>query len=234
MKDKTHLKAGGLVFEPRAFAAAHAMAGSTRFEPAPFHEGRKYLIHHPGSQGQVPQCAGEMLQRIMEAHDWKLYESMPEGPKYDPAAMYKEAKKFDGMPDVEGTTFDGIVSGAQSLGMIPEHFELKYFNTWKGYQLALHRSYTETCMLGFQITEGYRQASRRTGMIKTGGRYDERLGGHAVVGCTYDEQDTAGSQTAWGDFGWRGLGFVRVPKAWFIKHLMYGASLYDPKRGIYV
>jgi len=203
------------------------------FTPATWNDARALMSVYPGNQGSVPMCAGEMVDMFYRALYWKKTGKKPADNVLNPRVMYDEAKRIDGNRS-HGTSFTSVWKAAQNLSMIPETWHLEFWRTVEDCKRAQHRAYTGTCLLGLNITEGWRRINPRNGRIATGGEYDRALGGHAVLAGYYDEDGLHGCQTAWGKIGWASMGFVSYSEDWLKDHLLVGASVWDTVKGIYL
>lgn len=147
----------------------------------------------------VHNCAAYATSGIQEAMNWW---KTGKRASVDPQPLYDEAKRLDGEPGKDnGTTLEQIIKAALNLDLLvdTEIFDIK---NGLEFRYAMHK--LPLVLLGLNITEGWNNAGK-DGIIPTGGN---TLGGHAVVGCYYD-QDGIWITNSWGPtWGKDGRGFI--------------------------
>ena len=176
-------------------------------------------------QGSSPTCAAQSMAQLIELHHWKIKHNVIQ---IDAHAIYNRAKKIDGMPKEEGTTLQAVYLAAKELEFLPPEscaFRLETLQDVLGAIAEFN-----CCLLGFDITEDWLDASPYDGFIPT--NKNKKLGGHAVLGAAYfyygaDESRWIGFQNSWG-LDWGAKGFGRMKLTQFYEQFFDGLAVYIP------
>lgn len=160
------------------------------------------------NQDNTPHCAGFSTAGYIEMKMWKE-RHYPE--QFDGDAIYHEAKKIDGQPNVAGTWLRPAAQAAINLGLIDG--EIKNIGRNRDdIKCAIHSNWA--CVAGFEITNEWNMVNGY-GIIKNLGNKARLIGGHAVLICGYcDEgvyiQNSWG--TRWGLWGFALLSWEQVDR----------------------
>jgi len=210
--NKTNFEAGGCVLEDIPLGADVVLAADKFLAPRKI-DSRDMLLTS-SNQGQTPHCVGYSTAGYCEFIHWKI-QHYPE--QIDGDAIYAEAKKLDGSPNINGTWPKFGVEAAINLNLIKG--KGKYIpSTRKDIQFALHQY--GVCIAGLMITTEWNQVEKKTGMIIDLGNQAVKRGGHAILLCGYDDQGVY-IQNSWGtEWGLYGFGMLRWSQ--FDKQFMNG------------
>lgn len=212
---RTYYKAGGLLVAKPDLTLATSV--STEGMQAPVYIDNRSLLLTADDQGQTSQCAAYSMATVIEVAKWKQGRMRK---TIDPGPIYAEAKRIDG-DDNEGTYLDSVFKASKNLGLIGPGSTMRALKTRNDVKFAIREH--EVCLLGFMISDGWNEVNRRTGYIGLG---RDKLGGHAVAGCWYN--DIAGARDigiGWGNSwspSWGVNGFGRMTWAQFEEQFMYG------------
>lgn len=209
---QTHFRAGGVLPEPATLAAAAPAPGD--FEAPLYIDSRPYCL--PASdQGFAPACAGFATAGFIEVQRWK---ETGRRQQLDGLAIYREAKKLDGIPDADGTYVSAAIEAAAALDLVrtPQLAELGRNRGQVKY--ALHRH--DVAIGVFEICEAWNRADTVTGWIDSVPGLSQ--GRHAVLICWYDERGI-GWQNSWAP-DWGCNGFGRMTWAHFDRQWQYGVT----------
>lgn len=164
------------------------------------------------NQGMTPHCAGYATAGYIEFINWKV-KHYPE--QVDGDAIYERAKLLD-HDSADGTTLEFAAEAALCLGLISHNEDHFVAPTKKDLQFALHQFGVVVC--GFDITDDWNYVNSK-GDIAFTDRPD-RLGGHAVLACGYDDIGVY-IQNSWGKT-WGIHGFGRLSWEQVSDQFMYG------------
>jgi len=201
---KTDFDGGGCMIEEIPLGA-DIVTTAPRFM-APRKIDYRDMLVSSSNQGQTPHCVGYSTAGCCEFWHWKK-EHYPK--QFNGDAIYAEAKKLDGSPDVNGTWTKYGVKAAMNLGYITG--KSKYVN--KGVdniKFALHEY--SPFVAGFIITTDWNIVNKKNGLIKNTPNA-QKSGGHAVLCVGYDDvglylQNSWGEK--WGIYGFGILGWEQV------------------------
>jgi hypothetical protein len=170
------------------------------------------------NQENTPHCTGYSTAGYIEIKHWQK-KHFPQ--QYDATAIYKAAKKLDGFSG-DGSWAKFTVEGAKNLGMIEGNFKHIRKNP-----IDLKFAILEygACIGSFMITNEWNQVNKNTGQIRNFGHKANRLGGHAVLICGYDENGVY-IQNSWGT-AWGIWGFGWLSWEQFKKQFMGGVVIDD-------
>ena len=192
--------------------------------PAPEAWDTRHALLESSDQGSSSECAAYAMAGFIEYRNRILFDKLDQ---INPAPIYKEAKRLDGEPNQPGTTLHAVVQAAENLGLIPvvDKDTFQFVNADQ-YPLACFKH--GVVLISFLITDAWMHPTA-DGWIPDGGR---ELGGHAVLGCGYDDTYISKPrfvQNSWGeDHGWRG--FNRMTQAQFNSSYM-GGLIWNYKQG---
>jgi len=182
------------------------------FSAPEYIDSRSYCLP-ANHQGVESICAGVAVAGYVEVQRWKETHIAQQ---VDGREIYSKAHKW--IPAADGTTLEYAFKAAQALGYYTDR-HIEYFTTKKDLTFALH-SHT-ACVVGMDITDNWNKTNVKTGWIGEGD--DEKIGGHAVLACWYDD-DGFGWQNSWSG-RWGVDGFGRMRWSQFDKEFVYGAVL---------
>lgn len=160
------------------------------------------------NQDNTPHCAGYSMAGYVEINKWRE-RHYPE--QFDGDAIYREAKKLDKHPEVQGTWIEYAAQAAINLGFI--NGEIKQIGrSREDIKCAIHSYWA--CVVGFNITNEWNMVNGY-GVIKNLGDKAILVGGHAVLLCGYSDegvyiQNSWG--TKWGLYGFALLSWEQVDK----------------------
>lgn len=199
--NKTNFDAGGCMLEEVPMGADIVLAAQKFMAPRKI-DSRDMLLTS-SNQGQTPHCVGYSTAGYCEFIHWKTHH-YPE--QMDGDAVYAEAKKMDGSPNVNGTWPKFGVRAAINLGLIQGNG--KYVQKGrKNVKFALHQY--GVCVAGFMITTEWNKVEKKSGLIVDMGNNAQNRGGHAVLLCGYDNTGVY-IQNSWGtEWGLHGFGLLR-------------------------
>lgn len=163
-------------------------------------DSRPYTVK-ASNQGSEPSCAGHTFAALKGAKNWRRTGLRL---NYDGDQCYREAKKIDGMPNVEGTTLHAAASAAIGLGWFSGRKITPVFSR-RAFLYAMHLH--GAVAIGFMTDTNWQVVDKRTGYIGDSKRTTS-LGGHAVLACYYDE-DSVGWVNSW-DTSWGLTGLARM------------------------
>lgn len=204
--NKTNFVPGLIPRQPtdRAFLASATIQGGGQVIVPSWIDYTSQLLT-ASDQGQTSTCVAEAVCGLIEWDNWRtrhVYQQLDQMP------LYHRAKLIDGMPGVEGTTLAAGIQAAQDIGYMQTlgADRIRNVATANEMEQALH-SYGPV-ITAFQIDESWMSVGG-DGWIKGGGA---RLGGHAVVVCSYDRSEVVpffGLANSWSRrAGWDG--FMRM------------------------
>jgi hypothetical protein len=213
---RTCFKAGGLLVDKPDLLLATTGADTSNLQ-APLYVDNRGLLLPADNQGDKPWCAAYTMATVIEIAKWK---KTRERVTIDPAPIYVKAKLHDGNND-PGTYLDSVFVAARKLGLIPESASMRALRTRNDVKFAIREF--EVCLLGLMITDGWNDVNLRTGYIGNG---KQKLGGHAIAGCWYNDTPGArdngiGIGNSWG-LSWGVNGFGRLTWEQFDEQFMYG------------
>lgn len=209
---KTNFEAGGCIIEDIPMGAP--VVRSDKKFIAPRKIDYRDMLVASSDQGQTPHCVGFSVAGCCEFWHWKK-EHYPK--QFDGDAIYAEAKKIDGSPEVGGTWPKFGVQAAIKLGFIKG--KGKYIDSpMKDVMFALHQY--SVCIGGFMITDEWNKVEASNGKIIDLGNRAVKRGGHCVLICGYDK-DGVYIQNSWGT-GWALHGFALLSWAQFSRQFMNG------------
>ena len=214
---KTCFKAGGLLLDKPDLTLASAAGPAGE---APLCVDNRSLLLKADDQGTTSQCAAYTMATVIEVALWK---KTRERTTINPVPIYERAKQIDGN-NVPGTYLDSVFKAAKELNLISQDATMTALRTKAEVKFAVRES--EVCLLGFNITAGWNNVNKRTGFI---GPDAAPLGGHAVVGCWYNDtpgaRDTGiGIGNSWSS-KWGVNGFARITWAQFDEQFIHGIVL---------
>jgi len=162
-------------------------------------------------QSTNPFCVGYATAGYLEIQGWAIRHY----PKQcDADAIYNEAKKIDGHPEVKGTWLNSGVQAAINLGYVMGNVT-KVTLDRNSIKFAVHQY--RACIAAFMITNEWNQVDKSTGLIRNLGSNVNVMGGHAVLICGYNDQGVF-IQNSWSpNYGI--YGFVILPWELFDKQL---------------
>jgi len=179
-------------------------------------------------QGSKPWCAAYAATQYAENIIWRK-NGFPE--EIDPTWVYADAKKLDGMPDVDGTSLDAVFMALLNGGVF--NSEVCKINlvraTESDVKFAIHKF--GVMLAGFMITEEwYRVNAKKTSICD--GRRLPGIGGHAVVLCGYDDNG-AYIMNSWSS-KWGNYGTALITWDKLAEQMMYGAVLENCLDGLHM
>jgi hypothetical protein len=212
---KTDFEAGGLILTPpelpRDFIEVKALRANSQFV-APAKIDFRDMCLPSNNQYQTPHCAGYATAGFCELVHWRT-KHFPQ--QLDGDAIYAEAKKIDGKPQVQGTWLWSATQAAINLGFIQGEGRDVPANK-ENVQFAIHQY--GICIAGFNITEDWNFVDKNTGRIKNTPGSKTR-GGHAVDVVGWDDYGFI-LQNSWGE-EWGIKGFATLSWEQFSNQLMY-------------
>ena len=192
--------------------------------PAPLAIDTRHELLESSDQGSSSECAAYAMAGFIEHRNRLLFDKLDQ---IDPHPIYLRAKQIDGSPGQAGTTLHAVVQAAEDLGLIPavDKDTFRFVNADQ-YPMAIFKR--RVVLISFLITDAWMHPTA-DGWIPDGGN---ELGGHAVLGCGYDNTYQSAPrfvQNSWGKrHGWRG--FNRMTKTQF--HASYmGGLIWNYKQG---
>lgn len=178
------------------------------------------------NQGQDPMCvafSSATLKMHQEFKEHKKYYS------FDPAWLYYECKKIDGIPNIGGTYLRTALKIIQEFGYLAraERYKLKKdasFKIEKYVRLTSIQQIKEAIyhvgpvLFGIEVDEGIYSPNRLGVIPEPGGK---SLGGHAMCAVGYDDNKKCGNsrgafyvKNSWGsNYGARG--YIWIPYTHF-------------------
>jgi len=210
----TEYPGGDLIVEENILEECPPLSAPDNFTVPKYLDNRPYCLA-PSNQGNLPHCAGYSTAGYVEVHNWRTRHVAEQ---VDGDAIYLKAKEIEGN-DRDGTTLTAACAAAQSLGHIPADASVRVIKTMRDVQFALHTHLA--CIAGFMITKDWNRIDQETGFIHT--EYPQKIGGHAVLLCWYDEH-SVGGQNSWGmNYGYQG--FFRLTWEQFNRQFLYAAVI---------
>lgn len=207
---KTNFEAGSLIADPQPLVLSKAFCASPQFV-APRRIDNRDMCLRSSNQGNTPHCAGYSTAGFIEFQNWKT-KHYPE--QVDGDLIYDEAKKLDGMPQVNGTILrcagQGAINAKLTQGTIKQ-----IPKTEIDVQFALHQY--GVCVAGFMITDEWNLVEKNTGKISISKNPVQR-GGHAVLLCGYDLEGIY-IQNSWSE-DWGIYGFAILSWKQFNEQIM--------------
>jgi len=199
--EKTNFEGGGCKLEDIPMGSDIVMASPKFMAPRKIDSRDMLLVS--SNQGETPHCVGYSTAGYCEFVQWKM-NHYPE--QKDGDAIYKEAKRLDNSPNVNGTWPKFGVRAAINLGFIAG--QGRYVSkSRKEVQFALHQY--GVCIAGFMITTEWNKVEKKNGLISDMGNAAVNRGGHAVLLCGYDDTGVY-LQNSWGtEWGIHGFGILR-------------------------
>lgn len=194
---KTNFEAGYCLADTQPLVAERALCATSQFV-APKRIDNRDMCLRSSNQGNLPHCAGYSTAGYIEFQNWKN-KHYPE--QVDGDLIYSEAKKLDGMPNVNGTILRCAAQGAINAGLIKG--EIKQIPKSEiDIQFAIHQY--GVCVAGLMITDEWNLLEKNTGKISIL-KNPVKIGGHAILFCGYDT-DGIYIQNSWGE-NWGIYGF---------------------------
>lgn len=174
------------------------------------------------NQYSTPHCAGYSICNLCEALIWKKTGKLI---NLNADQVYAKAKQIDGDINSDGTYLEAAIKAALQLG----GFDGSKINIGTIYndgsdctiemiKFSIHKY--DFLHMGFQITDSWYSTNSKDYYIKN---YGQSLGGHAVLGCGYDQSGLY-IQNSWGT-SWGSKGFGILPWSAFKKQFMYACYL---------
>lgn len=207
---KTNFEAGFLLEDPQPLVTEKVFCATPQFV-APRKIDSRDMCLRSNNQGQTPHCAGYATAGFIEVHHW-LTKHYPE--QVDGDLVYEEAKKLDGMPQVQGTILRCAGQGAINANLVKGTIK-QIKKTEIDIQFALHTH--RVAIAGFMITDEWNLVEKNTGKISVSKNPVNR-GGHAVLLAGYD-YDGVYIQNSWGE-SWGLYGFAILSWKQFADQLM--------------
>jgi len=204
---KTNFKTGGLL-EGEIVGAPRDYMLTPRGHVYPRKLDFRDACLQSSNQDNTPHCAGYSTAGYIEIKKWQK-RHYPE--QFDGDAIYYEAKKLDGRPNVKGTRLQYSAQAAINLGLIDG--DIQYIGKNRDdIKCAIHSHWA--CIAGFNITNEWNMVNGY-GIIKNLGDRAVLIGGHAVLICGYSDegiyiQNSWG--TSWGLYGFGLLSWGQVDK----------------------
>jgi len=207
---------GDLVEDPTILSEENLSLSAPHGFTVPAWVDSRPLCLPSSNQGSEPSCAGYATAGYVEVMNWAKTGIQTQ---IDGSAIYARAKQIDESPKSQGTTLTAAVQAAKDLGFIDEALKVNVIRTRLDFQFALHKN--RVCIIGFNITEEWGKVDPDSGFISVGDTTP--LGGHAVLGCYYDQFGPAW-QNRW-NVTWGTKGFGRMTWEQFDKQFLYGVVL---------
>jgi len=208
--NKTNFKAGGCLIADIPMGADLVKADHKFVAPRRI-DYRDMLVAS-SDQGQTSECVGYSCAGLAEFWHWRR-EHYPK--QFSGSAIYAEAKKLDGSPNVKGTWPKFGVQAAINLGFLKG--KAKYIpSSINDIKFTLHEF--GPFVGGFMIDTNWNYVDKKTGLIRNipGAT---KLGGHCVVIAGYSDYGTSAGiflQNSWsasyGIHGFCILGWEQVEK----------------------
>lgn len=207
---------------PIAGASLYAEAPDFQIESdyvAPIYLDNRPRMLPSSNQGETSQCVAYSISGRIEMERWARN---GDARQIDPAPIYNEAKKIDGLPPgSEGTFLECGLQAAVNLNMmsyVPG--SLAKITRLDQLTRALHRDGAVTAC--FAVTDNWFR-TRQNGWIDAGGNI---VGYHAVLLTGYDLRDGVdhyvSGQNSWGQIGWHG--HFRLHLDAFATQFQYGLT----------
>lgn len=215
------MKAGGLRIDgSNAILQAPRLCAPDQFTAPRRLDSRDYCLT-ASDQGSNPSCTGYAVAGYLEVQNW-LTTHLPL--QIDGQAIYDKIKSagLDSWPDGDGSTLEAAFEAAAQMGMYSRALRLRRVDA-ADIRFAIHTHRVVVC--AFHITEGWSDCNKITGRISRTGK---GIGGHAVLGCWYDDlaRDSGfGFQNQWAGTDWGYKGFGRMTWDQFDDQFLYGAVL---------
>jgi len=208
---KTDFSGGDLHKDPEPLMESRAFYASPQFV-APRRMDSRDMCLRSSNQGQTPHCAGYSTAGFIEVFNWRT-KHYPE--QCDGDLIYTEAKKLDGMPQVNGTILRCAGQGAINAGLIKGVVK-QVPKTEMDIQFAIHTY--GVCVAGFMITDEWNLVEKTTGKISNFGDKARIIGGHALLLAGYSDEGIY-IQNSWGE-EWGIYGFGILSWEQFNKQIM--------------
>lgn len=181
------------------------------------------------NQGQEQSCAAFSIANICESIIWKKIGKLV---NLDAHQIYAGAKILDGMKNEDGTYLECAIKAAFGLGGFDSsNIEIGFLHndgtdkTVEEMKFLIHKY--DFVHVGFQIYDGFYSCNEQDYVAKFSGRC---LGGHAMIGCGYDQTGVY-IQNSWGSaFGTKGFCIIRWEDV--KKYLMYACYVKNSFEGI--
>jgi hypothetical protein len=187
---------------------------------------RDYCIK-TDDQKSNPWCAAYAAAGFASNINWRKHDTITE---YNKESIYKTAKQIDGTdPTTEGTTLTAVLEVLLMKGIFDSgKCQTKVIRNINQIKYAIHKF--GCCLLGVMVTKEWYKCNKNKSTIS--GKYDkEKMGGHAVLCCGYN-QDGIIIQNSWGG-NWGSYGFALITWDEVERSFCYGAvlnnCLYDTK-----
>lgn len=174
------------------------------------------------NQGQMPWCAAYTAAGWAENILWRKNDVIQQ---VDPAMIYREAKKIDGDPHGDGTTLDAVLQILLNKRYFdPYTCKIQVIWNTHGYNTAIKYAIHKfgACLLACNITEEWYLCGPNKTSI-TGTKYNNPVGGHAILCCGYNE-DGVIIQNSWGE-EWGAYGFALITWEALSRQFLYAAVL---------
>lgn len=203
---KTNFESGGCIIEDIPMGSE--VVDKAKKFIAPRKIDLRDMLISSSNQGETHNCVGYSTAGCCEFWHWKKKHYPLQ---FDGDAIYKEAKKIDGSPHINGTWIRYGVQASINLGFI--NGKGKYVpNTINDIKFTLHEH--GPFVGGFMITTDWNIVNKKTGLIKsTEGAF--LIGAHAVTVCGFSN-DGLMLQNSWSDtygiYGFCILGWEQVQK----------------------
>jgi hypothetical protein len=205
--NKTNFEGGGCMLEDIPLGAETVEKDKNFIAPRKI-DYRDMLLP-TNDQGQTPHCVGYSTAGMVEFWHWKK-NHFPK--QFDGDAIYAEAKRLDGSPNVKGTWPKYGIKAAMNLGFIsgkPKYVD----SSIQDIKFTLHEY--SVFVGGFMITTDWNIVDKKTGFIKNSKNAQKR-GGHAVCIAGYSDNEGLYIHNSWsvnwGIYGFAILGWEQVEK----------------------
>lgn len=197
-------------------------------------------------QGEEGTCVGFAV-----AVGMKEYQEMLDYKKLvglSPRFVYAEAKKIDGMPDLEGTTVRAAMRILKTKGVCQEKFWpyqplqknkakqgadsdakrfriITYARILNLDELRLSLATKGPCVIGIEVFSGMMKT--KTGVVPLPKKGERSIGGHAIAACGYDdEKELVKFKNSWSK-KWGTEGFGYLPYEYIERYMMDAWSAVD-------
>lgn len=211
-----YLKVPANLEERKSFALS-----SSKFV-APRHVDLRDYCTKTENQGRYPWCAAYAGTSMVENLLWRR-DDYPT--QIDPGTVYRYAKQHDGDPNGDGTTLNAVLEYFLENKYFVDEAEIQYIygkDICAKIRYCLHK--WGVVLLGCNITnEWYLCNCNKTSIV--GGSGTQFVGGHAILGCGYDD-DLGGViiQNSW-DESFGSYGFALITWEELEREFMYGCVL---------
>ena len=197
-------------------------------------------------QGEEGICVGfAVAVGMKEYQEFLDYEKLI---ILSPRFVYAEAKKIDGMPELEGTTIRAAMQVLKKKGVCRESYWpyqpyqkdkplsgavvnakkfciMTYARILNLDELRMSLATKGPAVLGVQVFKG--MLKTKTGIVPMPKKGERSLGGHAIAACGYDdEKELVKFKNSWSDkWGQAGYGFL--PYAYIERYMIDAWSSVD-------